>query len=312
MAHENRLRDEAVAWAMRTGDPAFEDWDAFTAWLEQSPAHAAAYDQVAGAALDAAEALAATPQPGNDNSPVADPALASPPRRRFLAGAMAAALAGVAILSVFQMRGGSYVVETAPGETRVLALEGGVEIALAGGTRLLLERDDPRSASLEHGQALFTVEHDPAAPYRLQVGDDRLVDLGTVFDVRHDAGSVSVEVSEGEVLFNPDRQRVTVRPGQRLTSVAGSDEYVVEAVPLAEVGEWLEGRLTFRDATLGQVAADLSAATGRNFTVSPGAAGQTVSGSLLLDGVEADPRGIGPLLGVPVRYRAGAWELGGS
>ena len=310
MAREDTIREDAAAWAVRTGDPGFEDWDAFTTWLEEDAAHARAYDQVMAAAGDAAESLATVPQPGNDNAPADQGAIAPPSRRRFLAGAMAAALVGVAVLSVWQLRDPSYVVETAPGETQLVELEGGVQIALAGDTRLVLDRGDPRFASLERGQALFDVTHDPFAPFKVTVGEDNLVDVGTIFDVRHNAGAMSVAVSEGEVLFNPDRQGVRVRPGQRLTSAAGSGEYTVAAIPLAEVGEWQEGRLTFRDATLAQVAANLSAATGTSFTASPRAADRIVSGSLMLDGVEADPRTVGPLLGVTVRYQAEAWELG--
>jgi transmembrane sensor len=309
MAREDVIREEAAGWAVRTGDPAFADWDGFTLWLEADPAHALAYDRVMDASTDAADALAAAPLPINDNLPLDEARPASARRRRFL-GAMAAALAGVAVLSVWQLRDPSYLVETGPGETQMVELEGGVRIALAGDTRLVLDRDDTRFASLERGQALFTVDHVPAAPYRVRVGEDTLVDLGTEFDVRHNATGMSVAVSEGEVLFNPERQSVRIRPGQRLTSPAGSREYAIAAIPLAEVGEWLEGRLTFRDATLEQVAADLSAATGTSFTVSPRAAARVVSGSLMLDSVEADPRTVGPLLGVTIRFQAGAWELG--
>jgi transmembrane sensor len=262
------------------------------------------------AASDAADTLAALPQASNDDAPAQDEATASPSRRRFLGGAVAAALAGIAVFSVWQLRDPHYVVETAPGETQLVELDGGVQITLAGDTRLVLEHNDPRFASLERGQALFTVDHDPSAPYRVTVGEDQLVDLGTEFDVRHVGGAMSVAVSEGEVMFNPDRQRVRIMPGQRLTSAAGSDEYAVAAIPLAEIGEWREGRLTFRDATLAQVAADLSAATGTTFTASARAADRVVSGSLMLDSVEGDPRAVGPLLGVTVRYDAGAWELG--
>ncbi len=33
MALDDRILDQAAAWAARTGDPSFEDWDGFTAWL---------------------------------------------------------------------------------------------------------------------------------------------------------------------------------------------------------------------------------------------------------------------------------------
>ena len=40
MARDQAVREQAAAWAVRSGDPAFDDWDGFTAWLEQDPAHA--------------------------------------------------------------------------------------------------------------------------------------------------------------------------------------------------------------------------------------------------------------------------------
>ena len=39
MAHDARIEEQAAAWAVRTGDPAFEDWEGFTLWLERDPAH---------------------------------------------------------------------------------------------------------------------------------------------------------------------------------------------------------------------------------------------------------------------------------
>ena len=32
MANET-VREQAIAWAVRTGDPAFDDWEAFTRWV---------------------------------------------------------------------------------------------------------------------------------------------------------------------------------------------------------------------------------------------------------------------------------------
>ncbi|OYW45897.1 MAG: hypothetical protein B7Z08_04905 [Sphingomonadales bacterium 32-68-7] len=304
MAHDEAIRDAAAAWAVRTGDPQFEDWDAFTAWLAADPAHARAYDAVALAVADAADVLPAISLPAND---AVRPGWT---RRRWLGGALAASLVAVVALGVWNGRGGTYTVETAPGETRVIALADGGQIALGGGSRLVLDRRDSRLASLERGQALFTIEHDPSAPFRLTVGEDTLVDVGTVFDVTHSAAGMALAVSEGAVVFNPDKQNVQVDPGQRLTSASGSDRYEVGLIPLAEVGEWQRGRLTFRDAPLVQVASDLSRATGVAFVVAPRAAERSVSGSLVLDRVKADPRTVGALLGVTIRHTGEAWEIG--
>lgn len=304
MVRDNTIREQAIAWAVRTGDPAFEEWDAFVLWLEADPAHSAAYDEAIAAVEEAAEALPSVPEADNDDRPAI-----SSTRRRWVAGAMATALTLAIAVGVWQMRDPSYALETAPGETRVVELGNGEQIALAGDSRIVLDRNDPRVASLERGQALFTLQHDSSRPFTVTVGEDKLVDIGTVFEVQRTRDRVSVAVSEGAVLFNPAKQRARIDPGQRLTSEVGSDAYFIAPLPLAQVGEWLEGRLSFQDATLAEVAESLARATGVAFTAAPRTAARRVSGSLLLGPVRSDPRQLGPLLGVTVRYTGAAWEI---
>ena len=305
MALDDDIREQAAAWAVRTGDPSFAEWDAFTAWLEQDPAHARAYDEVRASVLDAAEALPPVPPAENDDEPAF-----APPRRRWLGGAVAAAVVAVVALGVWQARPSTYAIETAPGEMRMVELEGGDRIELAGASRIVLDHGNPRSASLEQGEALFTIDHDPDAPFTLTVGEDTLVDVGTIFDVKHTPDGRALAVSEGAVVFNPARQNVRVSPGQRLTSATRSDIYLLSAVPAGEVGEWREGRLTFQDARLADVATDLSRMTGIEFTVAARSADRRVSGSLMIEPVRSDPRALGPLLGVSVRHDRQAWEIG--
>lgn len=45
--HPSELNEAARLWAMRIADPAFDDWDGLTLWLESSPAHLAAYEAAA-------------------------------------------------------------------------------------------------------------------------------------------------------------------------------------------------------------------------------------------------------------------------
>ena len=308
MALDETIREQAVAWAVRTGDPAFDDWDGFTGWLEQDAAHSRAYDEVMASVADAAEALPVSPPAQNDDEPTRFSRRVT--RRRWMGGALAAAVAAVATFGVWQAMPDTYAVETAPGEMQLVELGEGSHIELAGGSRIVLDRDDPRTASLERGQALFTVAHDPDAPFTVTVGQDTLVDVGTVFDVKHMPTEMVLSVSEGAVIFNPQRQNVEVSPGQRLTSIPGSEQYRLAEVSTGEVGEWREGRLTFDDARLAEVAADLSRLSGIEFAVSPGSADRRVSGSLMVEPVRNDPRTLGALLGVSVRHDGTRWEIG--
>lgn len=309
MASDETIRpavlDAALDWAVRTGDPAFVDWEAFTGWLEADPAHARAYDTVA-AAVDDAAGLVAQAAPANDDAPLP----AARTGRRRLLGSVAAALALFGGIWLFQgQQRDLYVVQTAAGETRTVTLDPGTRIAVAGGSAVAFDRKDKRFARLDRGQALFTVRHDAAHPFEVTVGDDRLVDIGTVFDVRHDRDGLSVSVSEGAVQFDPDGADVRVSPGEVLRRKAGEDSYTLSKLDPAQVGEWRKGRLTFEGASLEEVAARLERATGIAYRAAPGN-GTPVSGSILIAPLHKDPAAIGALLGLSVRAEGRRWVIG--
>lgn len=306
MTQDSTIREAAIGWAVRTGDPAFDGWEDFTQWLEASPAHAAAYDAVMADVSDMADLL---PAPLPAANPAANDDDALPwYRRRWIGGGLAAALAVVALLGVQQWRGADRVVETAPGQVEVVTLDGGDTITVAGDSRLVIDGDNPRMASLDRGRALFTLRAPGQPAFTLTVGPDRLTDIGTVFDVSRSAGGMSVAVAEGAVLFDPAGRKLRVSPGHKLTR-EGQNAPRLTLIAAEQVGEWADGRLTFEDASLAEVAAELTRATGRTFTAQ-GADASLVSGSILLDPVRADPRSIGPLLGVTVRRDGAGWVIG--
>jgi len=208
------------------------------------------------------------------------------------------------------MQDDRYTVQTAPGESRTVALAGSGSIELAGNTRLELDRDDPRFARLEEGQAMFNIEHHAAHPFTLHLGDDTLVDLGTAFDVRRDRSGVTVSVAEGKVAFNP-RTGTSVRlePGTMLAVPADSASLVLSKIAVDQVGEWRQGRLTFRQDSLSQIADRLSSATGISFSAAPENSDETYSGSVLTGPLRKDPRMLGPLLGVNVTLVGNGWLI---
>ena len=310
MAHDETPQDAAAAWAVRVGDPGFDDWESFTAWLEQSPEHAAAYDRMASAVAFAAAAEPPLPAPAQDVEPEVEYDEPSRRSRRWLIGGAVAAAVAAGAIGSWQWSDSGYAIETRPGEMRTVALADGGSVVLAGATRIELDHDAPRRATLDHGQALFTVRHNPQDPFRLRVGDDRLVDIGTVFDVKHVGGAIRVAVAEGAVAFNPDTANVRLTPGDVLSGGKGASGYQVTHQPAALVGEWSEGRLTFRDQPLSDIAADLSRMTGLNFAVAADAAPRTLSGSVRIDSVRKDPKMLAPLFGVTVRQSQGGWTIG--
>ncbi len=308
MNPEQSIRDEAVGWALRMREPDFADWDGFTAWLEIDPAHSAAYDEVQFALGEADAALELLPDAAAEPAYVAA-ANDNPPgwfasRRGWLGGAIAASLV-LAITSVlwFSPRG-EQLYATAPGETRLIALADGSTVTLAGGSRIAIEGE--REARLEAGQALFTIRHQTANPFVLTAGEDRLVDAGTVFDVRLAGSRVDLTVAEGAVIVNPKGQNLMVTAGGRAVRQAGG-RYSLASVDPQAVGEWSRGRISFESASLAEIAAELSRATGRRFTSADSTT--KLSGSIALDEVRTDPRALEALLGVKVRAAGEDWVL---
>ncbi len=311
MNPDQRIRDEALDWAARVTDPDFADWEGFTAWLERDPAHARAYDEVQFA-LDEAAALLGDPPAGagepapaaaNDNPPV--PLLAS--RRGWLGAAIAASLVLVATFVLWPGAGGETIYATQPGETQLIALEDGSTVELGGDSRIAILEDGGRQARLEAGQALFTIRHDDNDPFVLAVGAERLVDAGTVFDVRIKADGLDLAVAEGAVIVNPEARALRVDAGEK--AVLAQGVYSLSAVDPAEVGEWSRGRITFRAASPAEVAAELTRATGIPFAARDAAGAPGLSGSIALDQVRGDPRSLAPILGLDVRQEGERWIL---
>ncbi|MFK4873071.1 FecR family protein [Novosphingobium sp. ZW T3_23] len=311
MSDDNRIRAEALDWALAVGDPTFEDWEGFTRWLDEDPAHARAYDSVAAAVADGAEAIVSAAPANDDAGATAMAAAHHRPRRAWLGSAIAASL--VLAGGLWAWQAGSrdlYRIETAPGQVRTVSLDAQTRVDLAGGTAMEFDRKDARFARLENGQALFTVRHDEARPFRVTVGEDTLLDVGTVFDVRHDGENLRVAVAEGAVRFNPEAQDVRISPGEMLERRGRTGDYTLGRIAAVQVGEWRAGRVTFQDTPLDAVVADLTRATGVTYAVAAGSADRKVSGSLLVAPLRDDPAALGPLLGVEVRADGKRWLVG--
>jgi len=302
------IRKQALDWAVRVGDPEFEGWDEFTVWLDADPRHARAYDEVTGAIADVTARFAELPSTANDLASKGFAERAGQlTRRRWLGIAITACVGAVLMVGYWQGLSGRYSVVTVPGDTRRIALEDGSSIFLSGGTRLILDHDDPRFARLDSGQALFSVRHDAAHPFAVLAGGDRLVDAGTVFDVTFDKQNLKVEVAEGLVIFNPGKQAATIRPGEKLAARAGSSAFRIAPVDASLVGEWRSGRATFDAAPIEEIASQLSRLSGVDYIVE--GKGDTFTGSIIIAPLKEDPAALGPLLGVQVHKRGASWVI---
>jgi transmembrane sensor len=301
--------EEAIGWHMRLSAACVptEDWAAFTDWLEADPANAHAYDAVALADADLSDSLRAAALPAhNDNEPV--PARWYQ-RRGLLAVAASAVLALLA--SPFLLPGRSLQnYETRPGETRVIALADGSEIAMNGGTRLSLDAKASRFARVESGEALFTIRHDAANPFVVETADSTLRDLGTIFNVRQDDDGLDVAVAAGAVQYNPSDEAVTINAGNHLTVSHERPVPQLAAVEPGTVAGWRSGRLSYQSSSLRAIAADLERSLGARVKVSHELDDRRFSGVIFIDRDQKRFfRRLESLLGVRARPTAQGWQL---
>ena len=305
MRHDlTSIESQALDWVIRLRDPAFDAWEAFEAWLSDDPAHADAYHAIAVDDLDMAAMLAAAPR-----RRAALPAMRfAIGRRHWIGGALAASIVALIGLGYVNLRPIPYLVETGPGVRQVVALSDGTRIALNGGTRLMLDRNDDRVASLERGEALFAVVHDESNPFRVMVGETTLVDVGTRFNVVRTAGETRVAVSEGAVMYNPDSDAIRIDVGRSLRARDGDSRLLIGYVAPASVAAWRSARLVYDGQSLAEVAGDLARYYGHPVTVDPRLAGRPFHGVLSLD-ADGDLARLAPLLEVRITRKGAGWAF---
>ena len=300
------IDEQALAWAIRTRDPDFRDWDAFTQWLEADPRHAAAYDNAAAFDEELPEIVPTDPLPAPANDQ-------HPPSRTWwrIGGLGTVAAAAVALLLVTVMpRSDPYSITTSPGEQREIALSDGTRIALNGGTTLRLDHKDLRFAALDSGEAVFTVHHDDGAPFRVHLGDTVVEDVGTVFNIARSAGVTRVAVSEGEVIYNPKAEAISLKAGRSLTARDGVSQIALSNVSTDAVASWRRGRLSYDKQSMDVIASDISRGLGVAVNVTPAIRSMQFTGTLAVDkDVKRFFATAAPLLGVQAQPGASGWTL---
>jgi len=307
MGMNERIEAEALDWVIRLAEPDFAEWDRFDAWLAADPAHGAAYWPLAEGDRKIAAVLAAPPI-----ATVSDIETYRARRWRPAAGWAAAAslLAVVGGYALWPKPAGEMVVETPAGVTRLLDLADGTQVALNGGTRIVVDRADPRAVRLDRGQASFQVRHDANHPFSVAVGSASIVDVGTRFDIARDGAETRVAVAEGAVRFERGGHAQALSPGQTLRASDGSAALALGEVDPAVVSGWRTHRLVYDRAPLRLVAADLARSTGLGISVAPELTGLAFTGTISTEGAGdvIVPR-FASMADVRAERRAGGWVL---
>lgn len=221
------IDEQAARWAvdMAYGDMAPDVRAALSLWLEADPRHRGAYIRARAALHVMEEAVVEAPRRrettaghaaisplANERTP--DPAVApvrplwkSPMRwsRKAIVGglALAASIAMVVALnaplltSLYQSQAvtDEQIVKLKDGSIVTLAKEAKIEVAL---------RENVRSITVLHGEALFKVAKDKSRPFVVRSGDVFAQATGTAYSVKRiGAYGATVKVIEGSVLVWP-------------------------------------------------------------------------------------------------------------
>ena len=299
------VRDEALDWLVRTNDPEFQDWDAFTDWLESDSGNADAYHRLAGSELEMRPLVEeVAPRP-------AEP-IEAPHRTRRYAIAAGLAVLAAAGATVLVPRLSPVPYSTGPGEQRTITLAEGDQVVMNGETRLTLAGLDRRTVRLEQGEVLLRLHGSADDKVHVLSGDLELVDVGTVFNVVREAATTSVTVSEGEVVADPDGAHLALREGSRLDAKDGDTVLRATSVDTASIGAWTSGQLSYRSEPLARVVADLRRSTGIDFVLQPDMGPRQFTGTLAVAEVRRDPQALAPLLGVNLERSGKRWEIRGG
>jgi len=302
-ADDSAIIDRAIEWHLRQAVMSDDEWQAFVVWLEETPAHAAAYDRVA--AQDRLIAREHFPiEAANDRGPAR--------RWPWAIGGVAAAAAAVALLTpmVMPSHPSTYDVATRAGERRTLQLTDGSRIEMNGDTHLRFDRARPRMVDLQRGEATLHVRHDAADPFTVTSGGLTVRDMGTVFNMTRDGDRLSVEVSSGSVLFQPDKESVRLAPGDALVAREDSGTIHKTRISPDAVGGWRTGRLSFDGEPLEKVFGAIHRLNATQVVLEGGLSQRPFTGMVRLTGAaDRDIPHLAALIGASWRRDGERWIL---
>ena len=255
------VRDDAARWFVRMQEPAVDvvEYRRFEAWLGEHPQHREEFEVLQGLWTAADLVPAARLQALCENPPVRKA------RQSWVRYAVAASVVAVALgLGLFSglNHPAPYTAEysTALGERRHVALPDGSVIDLNSRSRIQVNFEkDRRGIELIEGEAMFSVEHDTSRPFVIDAGNGLVTVTGTRFDVRRDLSETRVAVEQGTVkVQGQGAEFVSLSAGLGTRIDAQGTVAAAYAVNPAELTAWRSGKLVFNNASLSEVAAEVS------------------------------------------------------
>jgi transmembrane sensor len=302
------LKDEAIDWLIRLSAdncPA-ADLQAFELWLQQSAAHQAAYQQVAGR-MNWLERVAKSDTQTRTAALQYRPTRQAPLKQHKAKLATVASLLvvlGVATFSSEGWYGNSSHYQVARGSHET--------INLADGSRLEMNTDSEIKVRINHwqrtvevmkGEVYFSVIHNAEKPFIVQAGAGRSIDIGTEFDVYRQPEQVIIAVQEGSVRVEANQSRDLIASEAVAYNQKGDFINLPAKLNIDSVTAWRRGKLIFDNRRLDEVLSEI----GRYHKVQlrlaeTQLADNKVSGTFFIDRLEANLATIANSLNLTVRH----------
>ncbi len=304
------IEQSAAHWLMRRGEPGWseEDQRDLTIWLDQSPAHKAAFWRLE-LGWEMADRITALGLPAQDARPQHWER-----SHRYMALAASFLFFCVSGSSVLQWGNpattpheAQYATRT--GQRRNIVLGDGTRVTLNTASRIrVLISGQERRVWLDQGEAYFDVVHDERRPFAVLTGDYRVTDVGTQFSVRRYRDATRVAVAGGQVRIDgidagpgdggalASAGDIAVAEGQSILLSRQSTEKVEDAL------SWRRGTLTFDQVTLAEAAAELNRYNRQQIVFADNKAAQIlVGGSFQADNAPAFARLLHDAFGLRVQ-----------
>jgi len=321
---QERLRAAAEWFVKHDRGLTAAEQDEFLQWLADHPRHGEWF--ALHRRLGGDFSLLAQWRPEHSEEP--NPDLLARPRRRFrwLMPVGLAAAASLAVVFVWQQAAmpavETEVANAAAYERRILADGSTVELNRGAVVTVAFTAGE-RRVVLVRGEALFTVAKNPARPFVVRAGGVDVRAVGTAFNVRLDAASLEVLVTEGRVQVQSPPAAGTssvsgdpppeVTAGQRATvSLTTATQPQIVAVSVEESARllaWQPQLLDFSSVPLGRAIVEFNRRNRVQFVIADAElAAMPIVASIRSDNVERFARFLADTPGVLVERR-GADEI---
>lgn len=282
------IKAAAAVWVERRANSVWSEADQseLDTWVAASPAHLVAYLR-ADDIWKRADRLKALNRPFPMKANVSGKSFGKSTILKIAAVFVVTALAGVGTAFYFvSLKQQTY--STTIGGRETLMLSDGSRVELNTDTLLRIgSSDGERTVWLDKGEAYFEIAHNPAHAFVVMLGDRRVTDLGTKFDIRRDPDRTEVALLQGKARFddavNSAQPRQTIlAPGDVVIATANSLSLTQE--PLHELQNrlaWRNGMLVFEHATLADVANQYNRYNREKLVIADAVTAQlTISGTL--------------------------------